>query len=247
MQQPAPRRRNAEPARLGTHGSRGSPEPQTDRLRMNAGHPPGNEPHRVEHRPAAPTRLAQRPIMRRAQPEPDQGVIENNPRQTEIEADRLDALARRHHAGEDAIEGKDRRRDQRPQHGSPGNRGLLRLRRSRKACRHPPLRLDRRKQQIRSEPVLSRAKSTTCASGARADRAARNHSYLSPSFRDRLVTLSRSCSVLGRSSTKRSAGNCRISIASAVIDASSSARRFASRSSRRAPLDLPFVQQAGHF
>src|SRR5208337_312069 len=96
---------NPETACLVAHGIRRSVKPQPDRLRVHAGKPPDDQPRGVQHRPAARTRTTVRPVGGRRQAETDDVGENRGLSQSEIEADRLETLPGRYHAGEQPVEG----------------------------------------------------------------------------------------------------------------------------------------------
>src|ERR1700728_1868173 len=100
------RRLDTEPPRLGTDCVRRSAETKADDLRMNAGDAPGDQAHRIEHRPCVPTRLPQWSIVRRGQAEANKVLIERRAGQAKEKTKRLDALTGSNHAGQDLIEGE---------------------------------------------------------------------------------------------------------------------------------------------
>jgi hypothetical protein len=96
--------RNAETPCLCAHRVRRSAETLSDRLGVNAADPPSDQALRIEVRPAAGARVAQRAVERRSKPQANEMVIECRTRETQIKTDRLDSLAGRDHTGEHGIE-----------------------------------------------------------------------------------------------------------------------------------------------
>jgi len=126
------RRLDTEPPRLGADRVRRSAETKPDDLRMDAGDAPGDQTHRIEHRPCAPPRLPQWSIVRHGQAKANEVPIKRRPRQVEKKTKRLNALTGGNHAGQDLIEGEDSSGGQRKQQRRrPRNRGAPLLRCSR--------------------------------------------------------------------------------------------------------------------
>lgn len=67
---------------------------------------PIDEADDISELPAFVTWLAQRPVVRGAQAQADQAVVEGLARQAEEEAERIDTLTCRDHAGQHAVEGE---------------------------------------------------------------------------------------------------------------------------------------------
>lgn len=82
-----------------------TPEALAQAFRVPACHPQHDEQRGVGKRPGiAPARPAQRPVVRRGQVQFDDEIEQRRSRQAEVEAERSDAVATRHHARQDAVE-----------------------------------------------------------------------------------------------------------------------------------------------
>ena len=92
---------------------------------MDACRAPIDEADDISDRPAFGTGLAQRPVVRGAKAQTDQAVVEGLARQAEEEAERIDALTCRDHAGQHAVEGEDGCRGHHEQQVGPWNGCLL--------------------------------------------------------------------------------------------------------------------------
>jgi hypothetical protein len=116
---------NAQAAGLGPDGVSRPAEAVAYVLGMDACRAPVDEADDISDQPTFGTGPTKRSVVRSAQAQADQAVVEGLARQAEEKADRLDTLACRDHAGHHAVEGEDSRRGHHEQQVGPRNGCLL--------------------------------------------------------------------------------------------------------------------------